>query len=542
MIKLFLYKKRIQYQRYQFLKQRRKEGSVISAQTSGYWKVFFEGKNGVPERCQFLSDNIRIGYATTLGVNNLLSGNVTIGKYCQIGADVAFHASNHPISHMTTYINSNLFNGELKKFKEEHKITVGNDVWVGHGVIVVGNVTIGNGAILAAGSVITKDVAPYTIVAGIPAKFIRKRFSDKIIQEIEDLKWWDLPNDELEKIKPLFLKILPIKKVFMTTKPYLIAEIGQAHEGSLGILHSYIDALASTGVQAIKFQMHIAEAESSSHEPFRIKFSYEDDTRYDYWERMGFTLEQWKGIKKHCDEVGLDFVCSPFSNMAVDWLEEIGVNQYKIGSGEVSNWLLLEKIAQTGKPIIISSGMSSYEELDKTVAFLKERKVSFSLLQCTTSYPTQPEQYGLNVIQELKDRYQIKIGFSDHSSKIATNVAAVALGAEILEFHVVFDRRMFGPDSKSSLTIDEVSKMVIAVNDIYKALQHPIDKNQNEEFSTLKSIFEKSLAVNKNLPKGHQITFDDLEAKKPKGFGIDAMHFEEVIGKTLNKDFKKWDF
>ncbi|WP_264554531.1 CatB-related O-acetyltransferase [Flavobacterium sp. N1946] len=204
MIKLFLYKKWTQYQRYKFLKQRKKEGSFISAQTSGYWKVFFEGKNGVPERCQFLSDTIRIGYATTLGVNNLLSGNVTIGKYCQIGADAAFHASNHPVSHMTTYINSNLFNGELKQFKEEHKIIVGNDVWVGHGVIVVGNVTIGNGAILAAGSVITKDVPPYTIVAGVPAKPIRKRFSDTIIQQIEALQWWNKSDAELEIIKPFF--------------------------------------------------------------------------------------------------------------------------------------------------------------------------------------------------------------------------------------------------------------------------------------------------------------------------------------------------
>jgi virginiamycin A acetyltransferase len=208
MIKLFLYKKWILRQRYKFLRQRKKEGSLISAQTSGYMKVFFEGRNGVPERCQFLGDEIRIGYATTLGVNNLLSGNVTIGKYCQIGADVAFHASNHPTSHMTTYINSNLFNGELKQFKIDHKISVGNDVWVGHGVIVVGNVTIGNGAILAAGSVITKDVDPYTIVAGIPAKPIRKRFSDTIIKEIESLQWWDKSEKELEMIKPLFFKDL----------------------------------------------------------------------------------------------------------------------------------------------------------------------------------------------------------------------------------------------------------------------------------------------------------------------------------------------
>jgi len=237
-----------------------------------------------------------------------------------------------------------------------------------------------------------------------------------------------------------------------------------------------------------------------------------------------------------------DFICSPFSNLAVDWLEEIGVKYYKIGSGEVTNLLLLEKIAQTGKPLILSSGMSSYTELDTTVAFLREKKVSFSILQCTTSYPTQPEQYGFNVMQELKECYQVTVGFSDHSAKIATNIAAVALGAEILEFHVVFDRRMFGPDAKSSLTIDEITQLVSDCNTIYQAKQHPINKNDNSVYTELKSIFEKSLAVNKDLSQGHMLSFADLEAKKPKGYGIDAAKFQEIIGRKLNKNLKQWEF
>lgn len=324
--------------------------------------------------------------------------------------------------------------------------------------------------------------------------------------------------------------------------PYTIAEIGQAHEGSLGILYSYIDAIAGTGVNAVKFQMHIAEAESSEFEPFRVKFSLEDKTRFDYWKRMGFSLEQWKGIKQRCDEVGLDFVCSPFSNRAVDWLEEIGVKYYKIGSGEVNNFLILEKIAQTGKPVILSSGMSSYTELDSTVDFLKSRNVDFSILQCTTAYPTKPEQYGLNVIAELQKRYRVPVGFSDHSAKMETCIAATAIGASILEFHVVFDRQLFGPDSKASLTIQEAKDMVAAVQNVALALAHPIDKNNDGDFEALKQIFEKSLAVNKNLPKGHSITFDDLEAKKPKSYGILASKYQEVIGKKLKFDKNQWDF
>lgn len=184
-----------------------RENVRLSGFSRGLQNVTFEGKNAVPDRCNF-SGKIHIGYATTLGYNNLLGGNITIGKYCQLGVDVAIHATNHPIHHLTTYINSNLFDGELKQFKEENTITIGHDVWVGHNVIIVGNVTIGNGAILAAGSVVTKDVEPYAIVAGVPAKPLKKRFSDKVISEIEELQWWNLPEAELVKIKPLFFKNL----------------------------------------------------------------------------------------------------------------------------------------------------------------------------------------------------------------------------------------------------------------------------------------------------------------------------------------------
>lgn len=182
-----------------------KEKLKVSGFSRGLHNVSFEGKNAVPDRCNFSGD-ISIGYATTLGYNNLLSGDISIGKYCQLGADVALHATNHPMTYMSNYINSNLFNGDLKQLKQQNKIVLGNDVWIGHGVIVVGNVTVGNGAVLAAGSVVTKDVEPYSIVGGVPAKQIKKRYSEDIIHEIQNLNWWDKNEAELEKIKPLFFK------------------------------------------------------------------------------------------------------------------------------------------------------------------------------------------------------------------------------------------------------------------------------------------------------------------------------------------------
>ena len=325
-------------------------------------------------------------------------------------------------------------------------------------------------------------------------------------------------------------------------KTYIIAEVGQAHDGSLGILHSYIDAVSKCGVDAIKFQTHIAAAESSKFEPFRVKFSYEDKTRYDYWKRMEFTLEEWRNIKKHCEDVGLEFLSSPFSNLAVDWLEEVGVKKYKIGSGEVSNYLILEKIAKTEKDIILSSGMSSFAELDDTINFLKPFGNKLSVLQCTTKYPTSAEDIGLNVLGELKERYNLPVGLSDHSSTIYPSLVAVSLGAEILEFHVIFDKKMFGPDSKSSLTIDEVKQLVNGVRFIEKSIENKIDKTDNSKFKELKNIFEKSLAVNKELKAGDVISFDDLEAKKPSGYGISAKEYKKVLGKKVNKDMNKWDF
>ena len=329
----------------------------------------------------------------------------------------------------------------------------------------------------------------------------------------------------------------------MKNNVLIIAEIAQAHDGSLGILHSYIDALAGAGVDVVKFQTHIAAAESSQYEPFRVNFSYEDATRYDYWDRMGFTEEQWVGVKTHCDEAGVEFLSSCFSQAAVDMMERVGMKRYKIGSGEVTNFLMLEKICRTGKPIILSSGMSSLEELDAAVAFIREFGNDLTVLQCTTAYPTPADRVGLNVMAVLRERYpDVKVGLSEHTAQVATGIAAAALGAEVLEFHAVFDRRMFGPDAMSSLTIDETRALVDGVRLVETMLANPIDKTDNSQYKDLKSIFEKSLAVSRELPAGHILTFADLEAKKPAGYGIAASEFRRVIGRPLARAIGKYDF
>jgi virginiamycin A acetyltransferase len=184
-----------------------KDHIKISPLAKGANNLICEGKNLIPEFCNF-SGKVFLGYKTTLGLHNFFHGNIKMGKYCQVGAYVAIHTTNHPMNHLTTYINKNLFDGELANLKKEGTIEIGHDVWIGHNAILVGSFRVGNGAIIAAGAVVTSDVPAYSIVGGIPAKVIRYRFSQNIIAEIEALAWWNKSEEELKLIKPLFLRDL----------------------------------------------------------------------------------------------------------------------------------------------------------------------------------------------------------------------------------------------------------------------------------------------------------------------------------------------
>jgi len=326
------------------------------------------------------------------------------------------------------------------------------------------------------------------------------------------------------------------------TEPYIITEIAQAHDGSLGIAHSYIDTVAELGVAAIKFQTHYAEEESSPEEPWRVKFSLQDESRYEYWQRIEFTPEQWKGIGDHCREKQLDFISSPFSLKAVEVLEDAGVDAYKVASGEMNNILLLEAIAATGKPVILSSGMSDFEEIDRAVKLMKDSGNELTLLQCTTSYPVEPERVGLNVIKEMAERYDCSVGLSDHSGEIFAGLAAISVGASCLEVHVTFSKSMFGPDTPASLTPDQIQELVQGANWIFRARSNPVNKDEiQSEFDELRKIFTKSFAARRDLPRGTVISVEDISLKKPLK-GISASTPEMVIGKRTNSEIRAGEF
>lgn len=325
-------------------------------------------------------------------------------------------------------------------------------------------------------------------------------------------------------------------------RTFVIAEIAQAHDGSVGILHSLLDAAASTGVDAVKFQVHIAEAESSALEPFRVRFSPVDATRYDYWKRMELPVAQWEKLKARCDDLGVEFLATPFSNAAVDLLEGLGVARYKVGSGDAANPLLLEKIARTGKEVILSTGLGALEELDAAVAFLKQREIPLALLQCTTKYPTAAADVGLAWMQRLKARYECPVGLSDHSATIYAGLGAVALGATVLEAHITFDQRMFGPDAKASLTVDGFANLVQGVRFLEQARGMGPEKSMDDSKRELRRMFGKAIAVNCDLKAGEELRFEHLEGKKPADAGLSVSEVATVIGRRLACDKKRWDF
>lgn len=323
---------------------------------------------------------------------------------------------------------------------------------------------------------------------------------------------------------------------------YIIAEIGQAHDGSLGTAHAYIDAVAKTGVDAIKFQTHIASEESTIHEKFRVKVFPQDSTRYDYWKRMEFKPEEWKGLAEHANSVGLDFLSTPFSTKAIDLLESLNVPAFKVGSGDTNNTELIEKLIQTKKPIILSSGMSNYDELDQVVNKINKAGNSFAIFQCTTSYPCSPEDIGYNVIEELKERYDCPIGLSDHSGFIYPSLASVALGAKLLEVHTVFSKECFGPDTKSSLTLSELKDLVDGVRFIERGLVCKVDKsNAAKSRKDTKQLFSRSAFYTREISPGKIMERKDFAMKKPGG-GLTYEEAKTLIGKTLKNKKTKDDF
>jgi N-acetylneuraminate synthase len=313
----------------------------------------------------------------------------------------------------------------------------------------------------------------------------------------------------------------------------VIGEVALTHDGSLGLAHAFVDAIADAGADAVKFQTHIARAESTPAEPFRVHFSRQDATRYDYWKRMEFTEAGWRGLADHCRERGVLFISSPFSIEAVDLLQRIGQPIWKIASGETSNTQLLDRVLDTAAPVLLSTGMSPLAEIDAAVARVKGRGARVGVFQCTTAYPCPPEKIGLNLIPFYAERYGCWVGLSDHSATIYPGLAGAAIGMDMLEVHVALSREMFGPDVVASVTTTELKHLVDGIRFIERMRANPLDKDVSAgETAPLRRLFTRSIVARESLPAGTLLTRDHLAIKKP-GTGLSPERVDDVVGRRL---------
>lgn len=322
----------------------------------------------------------------------------------------------------------------------------------------------------------------------------------------------------------------------MAEKVLIIAEVGSVHDGSFGNAQRLIDVAAKCGADAVKFQTHIAAAETLRDAPMPPYFAGEP--RYEYFERTAFSLEQWQALKARCEESDVEFLSSPFSIEAVELLKEVGVTRYKVPSGEVTNLPLLKVIAQMGKPILLSSGMSSWAELDEAVNTILACHNQLTVLQCTTEYPCPYEQVGLNVMLKMRERYKLPVGLSDHTLTNYAAFTAVVLGASVIEKHFTFSRHMYGSDAKHSLEPTEFTDLVRGIRAIETMLGSKVDKDDVARFVTMKATFEKSVVSLVDIPEGTLIAKSMIGIKKP-GTGIPAKRFGEIVGKRARRRIPK---
>lgn len=328
-----------------------------------------------------------------------------------------------------------------------------------------------------------------------------------------------------------------MKKISFDSDVYIIAEIGMNHDGSLGNALKLIEAAAESGVDAVKFQMHVSDAETTRDAPSPPYFT--EETRYEYFNRTAFSDEQWGILIKRCHELRVDFVISPFSEEAVHRCRKLNVDCLKIASGEVNNVFLLNAVQEARIPSILSSGMSPFEELDDAVNILAKEGFLKAILQCSSKYPCTPDEVGLNVINDLKNRYAgIPVGLSDHTVRNYASYAAVTSGAKVIEKHFTLTKKAYGPDAKFSLEPQEIAELVEGIRSIEKMMGSMVEKDNIKQYSEMRKIFCKSIVAKEKIKKGEKIIYSMLTSKKP-GNGLLPNKLSVILNKAAKREINK---
>ena len=321
----------------------------------------------------------------------------------------------------------------------------------------------------------------------------------------------------------------------------IIAEAGVNHNGSIELAKKMIDKAVIAGVDYIKFQTFKAEKLVSVYAEkadYQKEITNVDESQFEMLKKLELDINAHKELIKYCNSKGIKFISTPFDLDSIDLLFNLGVELFKIGSGEITNYPYLKKIAAKGLPVILSTGMSNLSEVEQALKVLIDnglQKEQITLLHANTEYPTPFEDVNLRAMLTIQKEFGVKIGYSDHTQGIEVPIAAVALGATVIEKHFTLDKTMDGPDHKASLEPNELTAMVKAIRNIEKAMGDGIKKPSYSEKKNI-PIARKSIVASQNISKGGKFTEENITTKRP-GTGISPMRWNEVIGKTAPKDF-----
>lgn len=321
---------------------------------------------------------------------------------------------------------------------------------------------------------------------------------------------------------------------------FVIAEGCDNHLGNMDIAHEMVREAKRAGADAIKFQHHLPDEEMLPDTPMSDNFQ---EPLYEFLKKYALTLEQHKELKRHCDEQGILYMCTPFSWKAAQEIESL-VPAFKIGSGEMTDVPTLVRIAQFGKPMIVSTGMSTFDEIDRTYNALANRKTPLVLMNCISEYPPVYSDLNLGVIGEMIKRYpQAVIGHSDHTPDLYTCYAAVALGAKVIEKHVILDKKQPGPDQSVSIEFDELAQLIDGIRKVEVGLGN--EKRVHEREESIRTWAFRSIVTTRPIAKGTIISQDDIWSKRP-GTGIPSHQMDDVVGTRAQRDISSnvllsWD-
>jgi N,N'-diacetyllegionaminate synthase len=331
------------------------------------------------------------------------------------------------------------------------------------------------------------------------------------------------------------------------SKVIIIAEAGVNHNGDIQLAKKLIDVAVEAGVDYVKFQTFKAdklvsrEAKKASYQNKNINDG--DDSQYNMLKKLELSHENHLELISYCSERNIQFFSTAFDVEGVNYLNDIGLLFFKIPSGEITNYPYLKAVALCGKPVIMSTGMCSEIEIKEAVDVLIKfglKKEAISILHCNTEYPTPMKDVNLKAMLAIKQKFEVQVGYSDHTLGIEVPIAAVALGATIIEKHFTLDRNLPGPDHVASLEPNELKAMVDAIRNIELALSGDGEKIPSESETKNIAIARKSIHLNKDLSKGHVVTEEDIISLRP-GDGISPMEWENIVGKKLVADKKEYD-